>query len=453
MTAPAVPALTCNHAVDPLGVETPAPRLAWQLDPGRPGLRQTAWQVQAASTRERLEAGAPDLWDSGRVAGDRQFDVPYGGLPLGARRRAAWRVRAWDDQDAASAWSAPAAWEMGLLRSDDWVAQWIGADRGQPQKPDPEPAPLLRRACTLPGGAVRARAYVCGLGLGVFTVNGARPDDRVLAPAATTYDRAVLYETFDITPLLRDGENVFGLVLGNGWYNCHTREVWDFVSAPWRDQPKGLVQIHIEHADGGQTCIASGPDWRVHPGPVVFDGLRNGETFDARRALPGWDAPGFDDGAWTPAKVLRAPGGVLRSAQLPPMRVVETVAPAAETPRGPGVRVVDFGRNLTGWTRLTARGPTGAEVVLRHAEKRTPDGDIDQGNINSFIKSGETQTDRCLLAGAGEETAGEETWEPGFAYHGFQYVEVTAPETVDLRVEARVVHTDLPSRGGFRCSS
>lgn len=440
--------LRCNDLDNPLGVETPRPRLSWRLVPGGHGQRQTGYEIRVASTREALDRGEADLWASGEVASLGTLGATYAGVPLRSRQSAWWQVRSRDAAGAFGPWSEPACWEMGLLKAGDWRARWIAPVEYALNTPSP--APYLRRTIALSGSIRKARAYIAGLGYHELSINGQRIGDDLLAPAFSRYDRTIYYQTRDVTAALRAGANTIGVILGNGWYNCFTAEVWDFKQAPWRAQPKLRFQLEIEFEDGRRQTVASDTNWRSATGPIVFDGLRNGETYDARLEQPEWDRPRFDEASWKPVRIVPPPGGTMRSQQFPPIRVTGTLRPRSCREVKPGVWIADLGQDIAGWARLRATGPAGTEITLRYAEKLGADGDIDPSNINWFIKSGECQTDRFILKGAGEEL-----FEPRFTYHGFQYIQITGyPGSPSCEaIEGRVVHTDLLSRGEFVCSN
>lgn len=440
--------LRCNDLENPLGVETPHPLFSWQMKPGERGQRQTAYELLAASTPELLSSDTGDVWSSGVVLADQSHQVAYAGPALRSRQRVYWKVRLQGQAGKMGPWSEPACWEMGLLKTVDWHAKWIGPVRYS-GKPMP-PAPMLRKAFKLPCGVVRARAYICGLGYYEFSINGQRVGDEMLAPAFSRYDLTTYYQTWDVTSALQEGENVLGVMLGNGWYNCFTQEVWNFKQAPWRAQPKLRLQLEVELADGKRLAVDSDLSWKAGTGPIVFDGLRNGETYDARLEIPGWNTPGFDDSGWGAVKVVPAPGGHLRSQQHTPIRITGTIRPVGLREVSSGVWVFDLGQNIAGWGQLKVQGPAGSTITLRYAEKLTPEGDIDASNINKFVKDGEFQTDRFILKGEGDEV-----FEPRFTYHGFQYIQVTGfPGTPTLdSLAGRVVHTDFETRGEFECSN
>ncbi|MBL9205805.1 MAG: alpha-L-rhamnosidase N-terminal domain-containing protein, partial [Opitutaceae bacterium] len=165
----------CESAVDPRGVDSTAPRLSWSLVGTGRAEGQNAWQVQAASTREQLSEGRPDLWDSGKVSGSESLHIPYQGAALTSSQTVYWQVRVWNERNEATAWSDPAEWTMGLLSTADWKADWI-------RSPSPGPNPLFRRSLRARSGLVRAWAHVCGLGHYELRINGRKVGEDVLSP-------------------------------------------------------------------------------------------------------------------------------------------------------------------------------------------------------------------------------------------------------------------------------
>ena len=446
--------LRCNDLTDPLGVDTGLPRLSWTAETtgaDQRGESQTGYRIRAARAPQDLQTEAAFLWDSGWVGSGGCHQIRWGGPPLESRQEVWWRVSLRDARGDAGPWSEVARWEMGLLDPRDWKARWIAADTRIRYAPNPpQPAPFLRWEFELPDTVLRARAHVCGLGWHELYLNGSRVGTNQLDPAFTRYDVRALYVTHDVTGLLRRGNNAMGGVLGTGWYDQHTADSWSFQHAPWRDPPKLIAQVHVTLANGQGLVLGTGPQWRWSHGPILSDAMRNGERYDARLEMPGWAEPGFDDGAWRPVCLAAPPGGALVSQQIPPMRVTETVAPAAVREPGPGVFVVDMGRVMAGRSRIRLSGKTGQMVTLRYAEKLKDNGDIDQSNVASLTNSGEFQTDAYVCRGGGREE-----WESRFSTHGFRYVQLKGwpcrPTAADI--DGRAVHTDLEGRGDFSCSN
>lgn len=274
-----------------------------------------------ASSLEALAADEGDVWDTGKVASDRSVHVRYDGPPLTSRQRYYWKVRVWDQAGHVSAYSDPAWWEMGLQDASDWSAQWIAAVAPPDSMPDPppRPAPMFRRAFETDGSIEQARLYISGLGYYEAFLNGGKVGDHVLDPVLTHYDRRVKYVTYDVTDPVRRGANAIGVVLGTGWYNQHTRSAWNFDRAPWRAPPALLAQLEITYANGTRERIATGEDWQVATGPIVFDGIRNGEHYDARKEQPGWHTADFDATSWQPAIAVEGPAGALSPQVMPPI--------------------------------------------------------------------------------------------------------------------------------------
>ncbi len=443
---------------DPLGVDQPAPRLSWKLRSPKRGAAQTAYRILVATTADRLARQEGDAWDTGRVTSDESHLIPYAGHPLEAGRTFHWAVQVWDETGSASAWSAPARWTMG--RMGDWgSARWIGLDDHARNTLglERDQLPLLRRAFTLDQPVHRALVHVTGLGSFELYANGRKVSEDVLMPGWTNYRKTVLYATYDVTESLRRGENALGVALGHGKYHIPgTPEDGRFAKyyGSFGD-PKMILHLTVEFADGSSTTIVSDGTWRVAGGPTMFSSIWGGEDYDARREQPGWDAPGFDDGGWFAAPVLSGPGGRLLAQSAPPLREHETYRPVAITSPEPGLYVYDLGQNLSGWMQLSVRGPAGATVRLRPAEVLGADGKADQ---NSMAHDGEILFHYTLR---GE---GAETWHPRFTYTGFRYVQIegATPDPVEaaergipllLTLESRFVHADLEPTGRIATSS
>ncbi|GDY13667.1 alpha-rhamnosidase [Planctomycetota bacterium] len=442
-----ISSLRCDDLDDPLGVDEAAPSLSWRLAGTERGLRQTAWQVQAASSAEALAAGRADRWDSGKIAGEDPLNRPWGGSPLGGGERVHWRVRVWDGAGQATPWSAPAWFETALLTPADWAgAAWIAAPEGI------DGAPLLRRTFAVDRAVQSARLYVCGLGYHEVRINGARVGDHELDPACTAYHKRALAEVHDVTALVRSGDNTIGLMLGNGPFNQGVADVWGHHQAPWRRKPCVLVLLVVRHADGSPTTVVSGKEWFAAKGPVVANELRTGTVWDARRELPGWDTPRSTGGDWHPVVTVAAPTARIGFQDMPPIRVIRSLPPVAVRRTG-DAWVVDFGANIAGRVRLTAiDAPAGTELALLHAEILGKDGRPDPYELGQHLKQDKArfQIDRYLCRGGGGET-----FAPPFTSHGFRYIAITGlPGTLlPEQVRAEQLATDLPKTGGFTCSN
>ena len=448
----------CEHRVDPLGIGETSPRLSWALASEGRGEAQSAYRVLVAENEEDLAAEQNLLWDSGRVESNRSLGIEYEGAELKSGARCAWNVIVWDGEGEPSSISEAAVFEMGLLEKSDWTGIWISADEGPAGDIDPPtgneydalgnglaPSPYLRREFGLERPVRRARLYATARGVYELSINGARVGDDVLAPGWTDYRKRIQYQTYDVTALLREGQNTLGAILGDGWYAGFVGFDPKQAGAHYGTSPQLLAQLNVEYEDGSTQSIATDGSWRSSTGPILFSDLLAGESYDAREEMPGWNKSGFDDSGWQGVGVERLGDVPLVAQPDEAVRATEEVAADTVTEPESGVHVFDMGQNMVGWARLKASGEAGTTVRMRFAEALNPDGTIYTENLRSA-----RQTDTYVLKGEGDEI-----YEPRFTFHGFHYVEVTGyPVEPPLdAIIGRVVHSATPPSGSFECSS
>ena len=343
------------------------------------------------------------------------------------REQPQWAQTAFDD----APWKA--ARVLGDVGMEPWGKVAVTADRKLPAR-------MLRKEFTATKRVARATAYFSGLGLSELYVNGEKIGDAVLSPGLTHYTKRVFYVTYDVTRQVRDGRNALGVWLGSGRFYAPRANAQSY------GFPKLHLQLELDYADGTRDTVVSDGTWRLTAdGPIQANNEYDGESYDARREMPGWAETGFNDAAWQPAQIVDAPGGALSAQMAEPIRISGALKPVAVTEPKPGVFVFDMGQNLVGWCRLTVRGPAGTTVALRHAETLLPDGTLYTANLRSAAV-----TDTYTLKGHGKEV-----YEPRFTYHGFRFVEVTGyPGKPSLSaLEAHSVNDDVASAGEFTCSS
>jgi alpha-L-rhamnosidase len=451
--------LRCEYLENPLGLDVAEPRFFWRMESAARGARQAARQLQVASDRELLTADRADVWDSGKVADDASAHVVYAGPALEPRRRYWWRVCIWDENGQCSPWSEPAYWETGFLSDRQWDADWISVPERDGKAG--EPCPFLRRRFECAHPPARARLYVTALGLYECRLNGERVGADCFTPGWTEYQVRIPYQTYDVTSLLRRGENVVGAILGDGWacgYLVDRRSVW-------ARQPFLKALLVLEYPDGRSETVRTDTAWRTATGPLLESDIYNGETYDARLEMPGWDAPGFDDARWAPgwpapsnpAEKPKQPvippqhgpwpeaAAALTAKPGPNVRRVMELPALTRTEPAPGVHLYDFGQNFAGRVRLRVTAPAGSMITLRHGEMLQKDGTLYTENLRAA-----KVTDRYICRGGGEEN-----WEPRFTFHGFRYVELTGcaePPLLDA-VTGIVLHSEMELTTRFSCSN
>ena len=474
--------LRCEYGVNPLGIDVPAPRLFWKLTGAARGESQGAYQILVASSAEGLAKDGGDLWDSGKVASDETLHIRYAGKELKSSRPVFWKVRVWDAAGAASEWSAPANWTMGLLKPEEWRGKWICA-------PASTEALLLRKEFSVKPGLKRAVVHVCGLGQYEMNLNGAKVGEDLLSPGWTDYNETTLYDTHDVTAQLRAGGNAIGLALGNGMYHVERRNRFAKFTGSFGPL-RAMAHLRLEYADGSVEFVGTDESWRTHPGPITYNSIFGGEDFDARLNPAGWDKAGFDDATWRAAVAVVRPAQTLRgfTGSVEPIRAIEVREPVATNQVG-GATVYDLGQNTSYMPRIRVSGPAGSKVRLIPAEVVNADGSIQRSTTGStnrgiswweFTLAGSSRREEAPteIGKPGERLltsspTNQETWFPQFYYVGCRYLEARLeapfgvppsggpdrlkPELQTLprieSLEGVIIHSSAAPIGEFSCSN
>jgi alpha-L-rhamnosidase len=304
-------------------------------------------------------------------------------------------------------------------------------------------ATQVRKDFTLSRLPPRAVLYVTGQGLVEPHLNGAKVGNDYFIPGWTDYHQRLYYRAYDVTSLLQPGSNTLGAILGDGWYrgNC----AFDGQNY-YGTKTRLLAQLHLFYTNGPTQVIASDSSWQAGFGPIRQCDNQAGETYDARLELPGWDRPGFTNASWTTVTTGAEISPAIQAHPAEPVQTNEVFVPVGITQPQPGLYVVNFGQNLSGWARLqVTHQPAGRRIVMRFGEWLNPDGTVFRDNLRTALAM-----DTYICKGGGVET-----WEPRFTYHGFQYLEVQGlahPPTTNT-FTAIAVRSALPDAGSFQCSN
>ena len=442
-----VASLKIEMQENPEGLSTLTPRFSWQISSNSPDLIQQSYQIQVARSEDDLKKEVNLLWDSGIVSSDGSVLIPYQGQPLSSGSKYFWRVKINTNQGDGN-WSKVNYWSMALLNDSEWQAKWIGEDSlSNPGETDKDNTRLaaryLRKSFETRNSTIhRAVLYVAGLGAHEAYLNGNRVSEDVFAPTVSWYPNRVYYNTYDVTPLLQKDKNLLAVKLGNGRY---------FGMRGSRSQmfglPRLLAQLDIEYADGTREVIASDESWKVtSKGPIVANNEFDGEEYDARLELTGWETAGYDDASWQQVDIMTAPEGKLTAQPNPNIRVMEEIKPVRISKLADGKFILDMGQNMVGWLKINKlTGKKDQPVTMRFAEILNPDSTIYLANIRSA-----KVTDIYTPA-----KDGAFSWEPSFVYHGFRFVEISGlneqPELSSFT--GKVVYDNMETTGQFETSN
>lgn len=412
--------LTCEYLNNPMGIED-VPRFSWRYE----GSAQTAYRIMIAIDTEMTSL----VYDSGVINSAENLLIECK-IALASKTRYFYQVLI---QTGDNNWveSPTAFFETGLLNAEDFNAKWITAPGCE--------APLFRKQFRVEQNG-SARLYICGLGFYEATLNGKKIGDRLLDPVWSDYEKRELskllypiqdefshscyYVIHDITDLLQTGENTLTVLLGNGWYNQHERNIEGVLHY---GPPKLFCKLCVE----GEDILLSDENWEWRPSAIVFNNVYFGERYDARLEK---------NKTWLPTSLLSVADTVMRAQLCPPDRIARQVTPKMIY-QCEGKKLYDMGVNSTGRVAIKTSAPAGKEIVISHAEELNPDftldfesaGGIEQIQQDTYISNGEA----------------EQHYTPHFCVHGFRYFEVSGEAEV---LHCDIIHTDVTPIGSLETS-
>lgn len=469
--------LKTQYMENPLGLGAARPLFSYLLTADRQGSCQSACRILVSSTLEGLDRDEGDLWDSGKRQGRENFCIAYGGMQLKSRQRAYWKVKVWDEKDIESDWSSKAGWEMGLLEKEDWKGSWIG--QGDGYQGDKAVAPMLVRDFSIinKGRIALARLYISGLGLFKAYINGREVADTLFAPGESDASETVYYVTYDVTEMIKEGQNTLGVILGNGQYvgftlnpvmtdsdgkelphHRYQKNDGRFVKPGISGDKKVIAQLEVEYENGRrEIAVLTDDKWKWKESAVTFQNWYGGEDYDATREADDWNLPCGNREGWHKAVRMQPPEGVLTASEFPPIRIVEKIRPKSVSRLKSGNWLVDMGRNGAGFPELilenTDERLRGQWIRMYPAELLKENGEgVDQA---SCTQSWNERYHCSIVDSYRISGKGKEVWHPLFSYQGFRYVEVEGfpGELTADNLRYCIVRTDNEKNGTFHTSS
>ena len=447
-------------------LDTDEPRFSWNYESDAQNVKQTSYRIIVASSAQSAQNGFGDLWDSDVINSDRMLYVPYEGKTLQSRDKVFWKVfttLSYDKNKTVSVESDVKSFEISLLESSDWQAKWIGHDFdddilvGKTRVA----ARYLRKEFNLSKNIVEARLYVSGLGQYSAYINGEEvAPDELLKPALSDYRKRVYFNTFDVTEMLKNGDNAIGVTLAGGRftamrYNAANPD-YDFTDNVLHfGTPRMILQLEITYEDGNKSLIVSDESWKItNRGPIRTSNEYDGETYDENFDLGDWTLPNYDDNSWFDAKPCRDDVHIVSALTPQPnpnIKIQDTLTPVSIFKKGENW-ILDMGQNMVGVLQINLNGwQPGDTVTLRFAENLYPDSTIDVRNMRSA-----DATDRYIISKNCQLSAvnSQLTWHPMFTYHGFRYVEISglqdSPKPSDFK--GLVFYDEMQTTGSFETS-
>jgi alpha-L-rhamnosidase len=439
--------LKCEQLTTPLGIDISNPRLSWQLQSNLKNVKQLNYEIRVASSAKLLITN-PNVWQSGIVNSDKSLLIPIGINQLKSNQKYYWSVTI--STNKTKAITANSYFTTGLLNQTDWVAKWIGWDKASDWDSISQwsrlSARYIRKEFENKKTIKRATAFVCGLGLYEFFINGKKIGNQVLAPNPTDFRKTVLYNSFDITSNISNGKNAIGVILGNGRfftmrqnYKTHKHNTFGF--------PKLKLQIEIEYTDNTKQLITTNESWKINTnGPIRTNNEYDGEEYDATKEFGNWTDVNFNDKNWNDVELVKAPNGILKAQLQESMQIMKVISPKSIKSIGNKKYIIDMGQNFSGFLAFNGKGKKGDTLTLKFAESLQTNGNLYLANLRDA-----KVTDKYIFKG--NNTI--ENWQPSFVYHGFRYVEVSGLSDVPSlkNFEGKFIYDALQNIGNFNSSN
>lgn len=425
--------LRCENLQNPLSIGHTTPHLSWKLKADKNGEKQTAYQILVATDPLLLEEGKANLWDSGKNLSPASVMIKYAGKDLAGEPLVYWKVRVWDTADKATAWSETACFGTGLPENETHTAKYIGypKETGNPQ------SPLLRKQFEVSEKKDKILLYVNSLGYHEVYINGKKAEDYVLAPAVSQMNKRSLYNTYDITSYVNEGNNDLVIWLGQGWYRPGILDAYD--------GPLAKVWLKAEQGDKWETLFVSDQSWQAAKSGYTSIGSWRplqfwGERIDASALPEDMTTSSLDKLPWHAAVEIDVPAHAISPQTTEGNCITKTINAVNITQLSDSVWLADMGQALTGWAEIKFPAlAKGQEIVLTYADHLD-----EQGNL-----ANQNQEDRYIASGKANETFCSK-----FNYHGFQYIQIsnlaTPPET--NHIAAHLIRTDFRQTSSFECS-
>ncbi|WP_125721919.1 glycoside hydrolase family 78 protein [Flavobacterium ustbae] len=466
--------LTTEMAENPLAVIQNQPKFGWKLVSKESDASQIAYLILVASSEEKLNNDDGDIWNTGRVNSDKNLHIVYNGKPLKNETKYFWKVKVWNQQGKLSKWSRTATFRTAPLESElnpVWIGAITKADSHLPEGRNFHSATykrekkdaiinasdslsrrsiMLRKPFEIKKEIKEAVVYISGLGHYELTINGKKVGNSQFAPLWTDYDKTVNYNVYELNAKqLQKGENVIGVLLGNGMYNTLAERYTKFFVS--FGPPTLFFKMKIKYNDNSEEIIQSDETWKYSKSPITYNSIFGGEDYNANLEQKGWNTKKFKDSNWKKVVVQEAPKGVLRPQTATPITIQKQYEVKTAKELKPNFFIFDMGQNLSGFPTIKVKGKKGQTVRVWVGESLNEDGTVGQG------KSGKPYYYDYTL-----KSKDTEEWTPKFSFYGFQFVQIeniNYKETKDkslptlLDLKSNFIYNSAGEAGSFACSN
>ena len=437
MSAAEISRLTVDARPTPvIGTDTAQPEFAWELtNDGFYNVTQLSYSITVASSKEDLDSGNPNYWDSGEIATDKNFGIPYRGKKLDSSKRYYYQVKVkWrgydeNDKETTKTDSARGEFVTAVMNPDEWQGKWITSPRE-----NADPLPCFYRTFELDQektNVSEAYLHICGLGQQIAALDSKILGERTsIDPGWTNYKQTCQYVTFDVKDVLSDSkEHSISAILGNGMYNVPGGRYVKFTGS--FGLPKLIAQLVIRYKDGTTQTVCSDEQWKTFPSPITFSCVYGGDDLDFSSGVVAKNRIAIF-GVAQNAQIADSPGGILRAQIQPPVVVIETLQPLSVTQTPDGKIKADFGFNFAGRPvfRCLPKDSEKIQITLAETPEKPWNGHSDSYVFNNVAQSNEDVASVQVSRNATSknetelsdfEPKAEDDFTSVFGYWGFQY--------------------------------
>ncbi|PNV61680.1 alpha-L-rhamnosidase [Clostridium sp. chh4-2] len=422
--------LCCEYKDTPMQINVKNPRFCWKIEASGCGVMQKSWEIQVEEERT-----GEIVWKYGED-NSRTVHIVYQGKELRENTRYKWKITSRLEDGRVLETGQLAFFETGLFQEEIWDGCWIGKG----DREDLGNCPLFRKSIYLAEIPARAKIFISARGLYEMSVNGVDRDEYVLTPGWTSYENHLQYLSYDITSNLKEGENVIGVRLGDGWYDGEIS--FNHQTHFYGDKISFAAVLIMEYEDHKEV-IKTDSSWKMADSGIEKSSIYDGEIYDLTKEDINWNCPGYDDSRWRLSDPMPDCKAKMIGMMNEGTRRVEVIEPVGVIHTPEGDTLIDMGQNMTGWVRIRINGSEGDRIRIKHGEVLDKDGNFYSGNLRLAM-----QEDSYTLRD------GENCLEPHFTFHGFRYIKVLEfPKEVEAKYfEGIVLHTDMKPSIEFTCS-
>ncbi|MDD3338527.1 MAG: family 78 glycoside hydrolase catalytic domain [Lachnospiraceae bacterium] len=432
------------------------PIFSWRLKSDRENEKQTGYEIHVKTMDGKT------IWTSGKVISEKVHGIPYEGPQLESAKDYLWIVTS-SSEAGECAVSKPQFFSTGILEQDLWKAKWIEPDLKRkvcedeteawklfagmmPYLENPEeklnPCTYFRKVIEVDKKIKNVKAFATAHGIYELYINGTAYGNP-LAPGYTVYKEYQEYQGYDVTDSFKEGKNVLGAVVADGWYLGKVGLMG--VGNQYGENPAFFMQLVINYEDGTMEMVGTDADFVAGAGAYLYADLFVGEGYDARKENDCWTNCEYQNRNWKPVVIKDYGYHPLRGSADETAAFVR-IEKAKEILRSPkGELIVNAGENISGVLGVKGNASAGTVIKLEYCEVLDKEGNY----LQNILGQNKNQTDVYIT---GKD--GAFYYRPKFTFHGFQYVRISGIEDLKLEdIQIYVLASDMERTGEFICSN